>query len=140
LPPLLFEQLPNEEATDLDMYLCQPLNSPGSFSKLSSKLIIVYCDRDAEFAVKARQDNPMARLGASVMSLYAMVWTPDKYVLWHEALHLLDVPDSYNESGQTICKEQNCIMQWNPNEGNCGGDLVLCQKTIKFMSAALRHN
>ncbi len=139
LPPLHTERLSDELVFGLNSYLCQ---SPTDITRtappeLLNKKIIVYCEREAEFAINARKEEPMARFGAARLTLYAMVWTPNKYVFWHEALHLLDVPESYNHLGQTTCEEQSCIMQWNPNRENCTDTLILCKNAINKASTAL---
>ena len=139
LPVLHTERLSDELATGLNLYLCQPLPDIAHTAppELLNKKIIAYCEREAECAVKACKDNPMALLGAAVLGLYAMVWTPNKYVFWHEALHLLNVPESYDESGQTICEEQSCIMQWHPTQESCNNNLILCENAANFACASL---
>ena len=61
----------------------------------------------------------MALWGAEVTGLLATVYreNPDKYIIWHEVLHIFGAEDCYDVSGQNTCELSTCIMQYAPTGG-----------------------
>ena len=102
---------------------------------LDDKRVFVFCPRDCRFARNTREVNPQAQWGAAICGDYALVWMPDnKYLIWHEAMHLLNAEDCYDTSGQTVCGESRCIMQYVPCKENCDGELHLCSLNVLNVS------
>src|SRR5207247_453781 len=94
-----------------------------------------------------REFNRCAKAGAAGQQEYALVWTPsNKYIIWHEAMHLLNARDCYRDhdgcaecgSGSIATASKyseskcdcGCIMQYNPNETTCRGRLYVCRGQV----------
>jgi len=108
--------------------------SPPEWSPL-----MVYCKPDSELAMAARKQCPKAIWGYMVDYILSAVYRPgNKYILWHEILHLFDVDDCYlpNDpyAGPT-CELPNCIMQYEPLKETVGEWPFLCQENIKRIQA-----
>jgi hypothetical protein len=55
----------------------------------------------------------------------------NKYILWHETLHLLGVPDHYDlKTLRTTCGLATCVMQYGPEEGTVGDGRWLCEMGV----------
>lgn len=95
------------------------------------------CQGNEPFAKRAREKNTNAKWGAAQIGEYALIWEPDnKYLFWHETLHVVGAKDSYDEQSlQTVCEDDRCIMQYVPNETNCGGELFICENNIALLKA-----
>jgi hypothetical protein len=94
--------------------------------------IFGFCKGTEDFVLGIKAKAPHAFWGAAQINAYALAWKPNnKYLIWHEFIHLLLVNDCYDENDpdfKTTCGELHCIMQYVPNEEHCGGGLVLCKK------------
>ena len=104
---------------------------------LDGKKVFVFCEPDHPFAKKARAKTPEALWVAAVLGNYALAWRPDKFLLWHEALHLLWAHDCYDRVTKTRmsnCDESRCIMQYVACAENCGGDLYLCSANVESVT------
>ncbi len=140
LPKVMFERIASEDidfVSDPRTYQRGGFACSGDTNPLRYQRLFVFCQGDEPFVTEAQKQNPDALWGAAVTDPhgivpYALAWRPDnKYLLWHEALHVLGADDCYDRSsGASTCPEQRCIMQYVPNEQNCSGDLFLCQNTI----------
>jgi len=94
--------------------------------------LLVFCPRNCAVAEAARRSKPLAQWGAATGNSFAAVWQQDKYVVWHEALHLLSAEDCYTEDDMgPTCEQRNCIMQWVPTEQNVGQWPFLCSANIR---------
>ena len=108
------EKLPDELQQDV----CSQLQENMSFPETSAEIVeilydgrenipelIVFCRRNSDIAIRAREENPSAQWGAACGRL-AVVWKRDKMLLWHEALHLLGAKDCYigkDKRGYCMC-------------------------------------
>ena len=63
----------------------------------------------------------------------------NKYLLWHEAMHLLYAHDCYDENGWSTCLEPRCLMQYIPCESNCEGSCISV-KAICIESGLMPEN
>jgi hypothetical protein len=114
------------------------LDDNPTANPLKGKQVFLFCDYDYPAARTARKDQQMAKLGAAWPGVWALAWTPDnKYLLWHEAMHLLNAMDCYDEDGKTNCGERRCLMQYVPCEKNCESDLYLCSSNVSHMNSHL---
>jgi hypothetical protein len=140
LPLVEVRELSQSERKHLDAYLRRPRagfkTNHSEPTPLDGKLVFVFCERDDPIAKAARKENPLADWGAAREDDYALAWTPDnKFLIWHEAMHLLFAKDCYDSAGKTTCEEPLCIMQYVPCDQNCGGDLRLCRANVQRLIA-----
>lgn len=135
LPVPFFSTLPADHVEQLPEYLIAMLpgraNSEKAFSQFQSKTIFVFCDGHEDFAVAYQEHNNLARWGVAIPCRFAIAWEPNKYLLWHETLHLVNAKDCYNKYGINKCPNAQCIMRLAPSHVNCGGSLSLCSKNVK---------
>jgi hypothetical protein len=96
------------------------------FGELDSMRLFIFCDWTESFAEMYREENELAHWGVAIPGRLAIAWEPNKYLLWHEALHLLNAKDCYNKFGINKCPVDTCIMRRAPSKSSCGPDLVLC--------------
>ena len=103
----------------------------GSFSNFQSKTIFIFCDGDEDFSQAYQAHNELAHWGVAIPCTLAIAWEPNKYLIWHEILHLLNAKDCYNKFGINKCPNSHCIMRRAPSSMNCGSRLTLCSKNVK---------
>ena len=91
--------------------------------------ILVLCPFDSSIARCFRGD---LRIWGGTCRPVAVVWEPDnKYLIWHEILHLLGAEDCCDERGWgPTCGKSNCIMQYSPVKRLIGSWPFLCDKNI----------
>jgi hypothetical protein len=155
LPPLSRVQLsPFEPAEKAQLRekmsaLVNRSATADNWHKASDKLIFVFCRRDEEFAADARAEharavanvNVPADWGIAQRGEYAVVWKPgNRYLIWHEAMHLLGALDCYNSRGTTTCEESRCVMQYAPDHEQCGGSLHLCGGNVERIARNQRQH
>ena len=102
--------------------------------------LVVFCRRDSNVARQARKQEPHADWGATCGCL-AVVWEKgNKYLIWHEVLHLLGVMDCYDsETIQGICENPGCLMQYAPTEKTLAPwPECLCPETISRLREIAR--
>jgi|GEM_PF-4746440 len=65
----------------------------------------------------------------------AVVYHLREYVVWHEALHLLDAEDCYDETGRAVseCDDPDCLMRFGTTKKTC-----LCSPNRKRIEKTLR--
>lgn len=70
----------------------------------------------------------------------AVCWeVPDKFIVWHEVLHLLGADDCYDESTHArTCELANCIMQFEPTSASVGGWPFLCKRVLGRLRRCLQ--
>lgn len=79
-------------------------------------------------------------MGASNGPLALVYGSADKYVIWHEALHLLGARDCYDTSdpwqnpGPT-CELPNCLMQYAPTSEAVRDWPFLCQNNLDLIES-----
>jgi len=104
--------------------------------------VVIGCMENHPLAKAVRESNSSARWGASdqdtgVALCYRMV----KFLIWHEALHLLGADDCYClPDGGPTCDQSNCIMQYEPSEQAVGEWPFLCSKNIEAIRETQADN
>jgi hypothetical protein len=133
-PRVELQELSVTDRARVGLYLAQEIAGTRGYEAdpFDDLTLFVLCSRSEEAARAIRSENPMAEWGGARRGVFAVVWEPDnRYLLWHEAMHLLHAADCYDLStGQSTCDQPHCLMQWEPSESNCGGSLVLCAANV----------
>ena len=144
LPPSLVEVVESiyESWCNHDLpfsYFCKQIRM--KLNSLDSKNIplLVYCKCNSKLATAAKKENHLAQWGLmnDDYLISAVYEHCNKYILWHEILHLFDVDDCYpldDPYARPTCVP-NCIMQYVPNKKNVGKWPFLCKKNIKRIQA-----
>ena len=106
------------------------------FELLNHYPLLVYCRKDSKVAEAAIKENERAIWGLCKddYSVSAVYQPENKYILWHETLHLFGVDDCYDlqkPNAGTTCGLDNCLMQYAPQKDTVGEWPFLCQKNIK---------
>lgn len=109
-------------------------------SDLKGTPLLIYSNADSVIAKAAEKENNLAKWGLmnDQFAVSAVYKLGNKYILWHEALHLFDACDCYcyaNPNAGPNCELSNCIMQYIPTKKTVGGWPFLCQKNIKRIQA-----
>lgn len=97
--------------------------------------LLIYCGDNSELSEAAKKENTSAKWGL-MNECYSVstVYKPgNKYILWHEALHLFDVDDCHKgplEPGPT-CGHYGCLMQYIPTKDSVCSWPFLCKKNIE---------
>ena len=97
--------------------------------------LLLLVPEDHSFVKTAREDNPRAHWGIGVPCRFSVAWVDNRFLWWHEALHLFNAKDCYNKFGINKCPELRCVMQASPTHESCGGRLHLCSKNIRRIFA-----
>ena len=95
--------------------------------------VLVACRPDHEFARGIKQKRPAAAWGvAFVGGPFGVIYNlSNKYLVWHEALHLLGADDCYDQSNQgPTCEHTSCIMQYVPTAQTVGEWPFLCTENV----------
>ncbi len=98
--------------------------------------MMVCCRPDSIPARTARCESLLAQWGYCCLGLSVLYKLDNKWILWHEALHLFGVNDCYdndNPQGPTICELPHCLMQYAPSDATIGAEPFLCSRTIKAL-------
>lgn len=99
--------------------------------------LLIYCRPDSEIAEAIRKKDYIAQWGYTQNGCISAVYEPNnKYILWHEALHLFDAGDCYcyaNPNAGTTCGLTNCLMQYAPTQDSVGEWPFLCKKNIEIL-------
>jgi len=102
--------------------------------------ILVYCRPDSYIAKAIKKNVPLAQWGYTQPSFISAVYNQNnKYILWHEALHLfgaLECYDNNNPNHGTTCELPNCLMQYAPTKETVKKWPFLCKKNIKKLKIA----
>jgi len=123
-------------------YFCKQIRNKLDSLDLKGMPLLVYCKNNSTLAKAAVKQDSLAKWGLTHDYYFvSAVYEPDnKYLLWHEALHLFDACDCYcyynpeNHAGSN-CELSNCIMQYAPTKETVGEWPFLCQKNIKRIQA-----
>ena len=96
---------------------------------------VLLCDPSHVFARCARKAAPHAEWGVACGCLAIVYGSTDKYVIWHETLHLFGAEDCYNPGNPNghpnpNCGQPNCIMQYAPTVANVGNWPFLCGENV----------
>ncbi|MBL7185687.1 MAG: hypothetical protein ISS70_05125 [Phycisphaerae bacterium] len=96
--------------------------------------LLVYCHRDSAIARSALREDGAGPWGAECCGFAAVYESGNKFVIWHEALHLLGAHDCYEEDDpyrrKPDCNCNSCTMQYVPTEDTVG-KWSLCDKNVK---------
>jgi len=95
------------------------------------------CPETHEFAQASLRNNPDALWGSAYGALGLIYHRVDRYITWHEALHLLGAEDCYDlpDKGPT-CELSNCIMQYIPCLSTVGAWPFICEENVRLMQDA----
>jgi hypothetical protein len=104
--------------------------------------ILVCCKDDSKLAKMAKTYVPIAKWGLMnnevILAVYKL---NNKYILWHEVLHLFGVDDCYDYKDPyngTTCGLDNCLMQYAPSVKTVRKWPFLCEKNIKILQGRLK--
>jgi hypothetical protein len=97
--------------------------------------LLIYCTANSAIAKAAVKENDLAKWGLTndQFAVSAVYRCGNKYILWHEVLHLFDAVDCYcyaNPQAGPNCELTNCLMQYVPTEHTVGEWPFLCRKNI----------
>ena len=139
IPAICCKHLDSELAENLSDYLLQCLSGrlvddKDEPAEYAQKRLMILCAEDHPFVQMAQEDNPRAHWGIAVPRQFSVAWVNNKYLWWHEALHLFNAKDCYNRFGINKCQQPHCVMQASPTVHSCGGRLHLCSKNIRRLS------
>lgn len=98
--------------------------------------VLIYCDPYSPIAKSIKQKQPRAEWGLYHEQISTVYRKGNKYILWHEALHLFDVDDCYdinNRNGPLKCELENCLMRYAPQQGKVARWPFLCKENIKLL-------
>ena len=112
----------------------------SKLSGLKSTPLLIYSNADSVIAKAAIKENCSAKWGLmnDQFAVSAVYKLGNKYILWHEALHLFDAGDCYcyaNPNAGTNCDLTNCIMRYEPLKETVREWPFLCEKNIKRIRA-----
>lgn len=103
--------------------------------------LLIYCKDDGCLAKAAIQENRQALWGYAYPSeLSAIYRRGNKYIIWHEALHLFGADDCYDAQSPnngTTCELSNCLMQYAPAKDNVGDWPFVCEGNILKLKESL---
>jgi len=152
LPPIeisyQFTELPRELEKDVreifyqsdDVVCCEGklcqlfLERHGDLSSL-----LVICPKTSRLAKAYLKKYPWGIANISLAIVYGLY---DKYVIWHEMLHLLGAKDCYDLSKSDRgpnCECPNCIMQYEATRANVRNWPFLCDANIQRMQKRIRE-
>ncbi len=102
--------------------------------------LVVLCPPDSALHAIALQSYPSALWGISNAGLAVIYNLDNKYVVWHETLHILGADDCYDlDKGNRgpNCELNNCIMQYEATKENVGTWPFLCKKNISLVKSRI---
>ncbi len=105
------------------------------------KPLMIYCRADSNVARAAKRESQGAFWGLCSEPPFPLVVAVykrgNKYILWHEALHLFGVEDCHegSKNPSPTCELPRCIMQYEPTGDNVGPWPFLCQENIRRIQA-----
>jgi len=125
-----------EKTNDFNGFVCEIYTC----FKLNNEIrLLVICPRNSNLAISAVNKKPKAVWGAHAGILSAVYGDYNKYIVWHEALHLLGVKDCYGSDAGPNCGLRNCIMQYIPTRQSVGNWPFLCGKNIDLIKQRLKN-
>lgn len=95
--------------------------------------LFILCSPDDKIATLAKKECPNALWGVSNTQVSATYDLDNKFIIWHEALHLLGADDCYDLSKGDRgpnCECKKCIMQYEPTKYTVGEWPFLCDRNI----------
>jgi hypothetical protein len=105
--------------------------------------LVIYCEPSSNIANAIRKTYKIAEWGLTFKDRISAVYKKEnKYILWHEVLHLFGVDDCYdsnNPNGPLRCELGQCLMQYAPQEGNVAPWPFLCKNNIKRLREYIKN-
>lgn len=136
----------------VDIILYKVRNQPNEFERGTLDIVNVlpktthllfYCTPDSEIAKAARSFSNNAIWGICqpyclTCNSFAVVYKlGNKFIIWHEALHLLGADDCYDENNlyqkNPDCDFPDGIMQYAPTQKNVRDWPFLCNKNVNMI-------
>lgn len=109
--------------------------------------LLVYCKPNTVIVQAAKKQakdegEVCPNWGYNISRLSAVYNLVNKYILWHEALHLWGADDChYRGNPGPTCGLSNCIMQYKPTKDTVRQWPFLCQKNIELIQErSKKHN
>lgn len=102
--------------------------------------LVVLCPPGSALYAIALQNNPLALWGINSDGLAAIYNLDNKYIVWHETLHILGAKDCYDlvkDNRGPNCELGNCIMQYEATEENVGPWPFLCKKNVSLVKSRI---
>jgi hypothetical protein len=95
--------------------------------------LFILCPPHNKIATMSKKECPNAYWGFSNGQVSATYDLDNKFIIWHEALHLLGAEDCYDLSKGDRgpnCECKKCIMQYEPTKYTVGEWPFLCDRNI----------
>jgi hypothetical protein len=100
---------------------------------------VIYCEPFSNIAKAIKKADEIAEWGQTYLNYISAVYKKEnKYILWHEVLHLFGVADCYNPNSPN-CDLSSCLMQYAPEEGNVAPWPFLCEDNIKRLKKYIEN-
>ena len=102
---------------------------------------LVICSTNSQLARFCLKVNPNFLWGTAFPTL-AITYEIEKYIVWHEMLHLLGADDCYDLSQGDRgpnCDCPNCIMQYEATKANVGDWPFLCDPNIQSVQKQIQQ-
>lgn len=138
--------LPPDMASVVDLELRQPPRTiyplEAYYEAIDNKLhgnlqwapLLVRCPPDSRIALVAKKEHPIAKWGITCNRVYSLVYRMNnKYIVWHEVLHLLGANDCYcpkRPEAPRACGLAGCIMQYAPTQRKVAAWPFLCSASV----------
>ena len=108
----------------------------GIFKEGVPPKLLLYCRPDSKLAMAAKKQARLPSWGVTCGSFSAVYKPQNKFIIWHETLHLLGLDECYDENNPDVrrpdCKCEDCIMQYEQPD-TWVGPFSLCDKNIKLL-------
>lgn len=121
-----------ETENDIISFFAWTLSALHKNLRRVSRLFIL-CPPDGKIAALAKKKSPNVLWGLSNTQVSATYYLDNEFIIWHEALHLLDADDCHDISKGDRgpnCECKNCIMQYEPTKYTVGEWPFLCTRNI----------
>ena len=126
---------PSKESAE-PLFVCW-VRMVGKIPRDECTPLLICCRPDSEIAKAIKKKVPLALWGYMQNECISAVYKPNnKYILWHEALHLFGMDDCYDynrPNNGTNCELNNCLMQYEPSAETIGEWPFLCKKNIEIL-------
>ena len=147
--PIRYPQLPKFDLVPLSRDLVHGLKDymvsqlPGKdpwmdWEPYTSRLIFVFCEPKDPLVHVFQQENPLAHWGVAIPAQFSIAWHYDRFLIWHELMHLFNAKDCYNKFGINKCSSGNCLMRRDPSRLHWQSEWVICSKNQKRMTEYAR--
>jgi len=126
-------------------FFCKEARNKLDTIEPDSPALLVYCKAGSKLCIAAKEECERAVWGLTndYYRISAVYEPNNKYILWHEALHLFGAEDCYeldNPNAGTTCKLEQCIMQYEPREGSVNEWPFICEKNTRKIKAYFKEH